>query len=44
VQGKVTFSFDFEPFALAEHIVGRALREPGYYQDLIDQVVLSLAA
>jgi phage tail sheath protein FI len=44
VQGKVTFSFDFEPVAPAEHIVGRAHREPGYYQDLIDQVVLSLAA
>jgi phage tail sheath protein FI len=36
VQGKVTFSFDFEPVAPAEHIVGRAHREPGYYQDLID--------
>jgi len=44
VQGKVTFSFDFEPVAPAEHITGRAHREPGYYQDLIDQVILSLAS
>ena len=44
VQGKVTFSFDFEPVAPAEHITGRAHREPGYYSDLIDQVILSLAS
>lgn len=44
VAGKVTFSFDFEPVAPAEHITGRAHREPGYYQDLVDQVILTLAA
>lgn len=44
VLGKPKFSMDFEPVGVAEDIQIIASREPGYYRELVDQVVLALAA
>ena len=44
VLGKPKFSMNLEPVGVAEDIQIIASREPGYYKDLIDQVVLNLAA
>lgn len=43
VLGKPKFSMNFEPTGVAEDIQLLASREPGYYADLVDQVVLALA-
>lgn len=42
--GKPKFNMNIEPTGVAEDIQIEAQREPGYYKDLIDQVVLNLAA
>lgn len=42
VLGKPKFSMSFEPTGVAEDIQVIAAREPGYYADLINQVVLAL--
>jgi len=44
VLGKPKFNMDIEPVGVAEDIQIEAQREPGYYKDLIDQVVLNLTA
>ena len=44
VLGRPKFSMDFEPVGVAEDIQILASREPGYYRELVDQVVLALAA
>ncbi len=44
VLGKPKFSMDFEPVGVAEDIQIVASREPEYYRELVDQVVLALAA
>lgn len=44
VLGKPKFSMDFEPVGVAEDIQIIASREPEYYRELVDQVVLALAA
>lgn len=43
VLGKPKFSMNIEPTGVAEDIQIEAQREPGYYKDLIDQVVLNLS-
>ena len=43
VLGKPKFSMNFEPTGVAEDIQILASREPGYYRELVDQVVLALA-
>jgi uncharacterized protein len=42
VLGKPKFNMNIEPVGVAEDIQIEAQREPGYYKDLIDQVVLNL--
>ena len=42
VLGKPKFSMKFEPVGVAEDIQIIASREPGYYRDLVNQVVLAL--
>lgn len=44
VLGKPKFSMDFEPVGVAEDIQIIASREPEYYRELVNQVVLALAA
>lgn len=44
VLGKPKFSMDFEPVGVAEDIQIIASREPEYYTELVNQVVLALAA
>lgn len=44
VLGKPKFSMNFEPVGVAEDIQIIASREPEYYRELVDQVVLALAA
>ena len=44
VLGKPKFSMDFEPVGVAEDIQILASREPEYYTELVNQVVLALAA
>lgn len=43
VLGKPKFSMNFEPVGVAEDIQILASREPGYYAELVNQVVLALA-
>lgn len=43
VLGKPKFNMNIEPTGVAEDIQIEAQREPGYYKDLIDQVVLNLS-
>ncbi|MEQ1697119.1 MAG: phage tail sheath subtilisin-like domain-containing protein, partial [Hyphomicrobiaceae bacterium] len=44
VAGRPKFSMDFEPVGVAEDIQIIAARNPGYYADLVNQVVLQIAA
>lgn len=43
VLGKPKFSMNFEPVGVAEDIQILAAREPGYWTDLINQVVLAIS-
>jgi uncharacterized protein len=43
LQGRPVFSGDIEPTGVAEDIQIEMQRNPGYYKELIDQVVLSIS-